>query len=650
MRIFSYFILCLSLCGCVSLSKAPSKPKPEVYVDKERIAVLGLKNKAGVNQGELNYLSEVIRGVASKLPKMRYSVMTEDNILVMLPPETKLEDCQDSCAVTTGRNLGAHWVLVGSVVRFGSALRVTVRLHHSKSGELRGSERVKGSTLEELEAPLEKAAFRLFSELNPNWVMTQRGDSRPSTKAESFADKMMKLQKTGDSTTSSESANSDYEVKLRRLQRIAKEKEQLEKQMRAEHEQKVEQAWDEAEPIIERGNQVAKRALDAFLNEFKDSPFGSERAQEAQDLFSKSSAEYEETMQEKHVEEVELEWDKLQSIINVRGETAQQAIELFIQRYASHPRGNPMLSEAKKTLSSLNQRDQTEVTAPDLNRSGPSVQTTELLRRELESRMSRQSKDVEQKMIRLIKNTPDTNRKKPLYLDRLASFYWKLASDAQNNGDLKKAGDIRQKAIGVYKYIVRSFPDFEEIDRILFALGFNFQQKQQNEEAKTIYTELIRSFPESRMLSDALFNLAEIYFASGDVPGASQRYNHVINNYTKSPVYPYAVYKLGWCFYNTTDYQGALNQFIKVIDLQNALSAKQPKKNRSSLKKAAQEDIVRVYVNIERATVSGAFKLLRRYAPNRRNKLVHSLAELYKFTGQKSKYNAVVSKISKQED
>ena len=46
--------------------------------------------------------------------------------------------------------------------------------------------------------------------------------------------------------------------------------------------------------------------------------------------------------------------------------------------------------------------------------------------------MRRQSRNVEQKLIRLIKNTDDTDRKKPLYLDRLASLL-KLAGDSQND-------------------------------------------------------------------------------------------------------------------------------------------------------------------------------------------------------------------------
>ena len=308
----------------------------------------------------------------------------------------------------------------------------------------------------------------------------------------------------------------------------------------------------------------------------------------------------------------------------------------------------------------------------NLGPAGPRINSTDALRRQKESRMRRQSQNVEQKLIRLIKNTPDTNRKKPLYLDRLASFYWKLAGDAQNDAyvaeeecfnksartdtdvdrcadmrvaNLRKAEEIREKAIGVYKYIVTKFDQFEELDRILFALGFNYQQKQQNEEAKTIYTELVQRYPDSKMLADALFNLADIYFASGDVPGASQLYNHVIEQYSDSPVYPYAIYKLGWCYYNTTDYQGALNQFIQVIDLQNALSARQKKKNRLSLKKEAQRDLIRVYVNITQATATGGLKLLKKYAPGRFDELAERLADLYTGTGQFNKSTTILRKL-----
>ena len=308
----------------------------------------------------------------------------------------------------------------------------------------------------------------------------------------------------------------------------------------------------------------------------------------------------------------------------------------------------------------------------DLGPSGPRINSMDALRREKESKIKRQGRNVEKKLIRLIKNTPDTDRRKPQYLDRLASLYWQMAGDVQNQayveeercfdrskksdadigrcdqvriGIEQKAENARAKAIEVYKYIVSGFPNFEEIDRILFALGFNYQQKEQNEDAKQIYTELIQNFNDSPLLPDALFNMADIYFGSGDIANASQLYNHVISNFPKASVYIYAIYKLGWCYYNRSDFQSALNQFIQVIEYQNKLSQRQLKKNRLSLKKEAQRDMIRVYVNIEAATASGGIKLIKTYAPKRYAELAEQLADLYSGTGQFLKSNQILRRL-----
>ncbi len=128
-----------TLWGC-GASTSAGVSKTQKAGGKERIAVLDLKNRAGVKDSELLYLTSLIRQAAGRLPSDRFSVMTKDNILVLLPPGTQIEDCVGTCAVDTGRRLGAQWILVGEVVRFGSALRVVLNLHHSQSGELRKSD------------------------------------------------------------------------------------------------------------------------------------------------------------------------------------------------------------------------------------------------------------------------------------------------------------------------------------------------------------------------------------------------------------------------------------------------------------------------------------------------------------------------------
>ena len=135
---------------------------------KERIAVMQLTNKAGVKPSEISYLSNLLRQAASRLPRSKYLVMTNDNLMVLLPDGVNLDDCEASCAVDMGRKVGAHYILVGEVVRFGQSLRVSLNLHHSGSGELRGSDTVKGDTVESLEGPLQGTAVGLFSALDPS--------------------------------------------------------------------------------------------------------------------------------------------------------------------------------------------------------------------------------------------------------------------------------------------------------------------------------------------------------------------------------------------------------------------------------------------------------------------------------------------------
>ena len=148
------------------ISKQNSQSNEQL--DKSRVAVLDLQNRAKLEEESVNYLSSLLRQAASRLPSQKYSVMTRDNLQVMLPPEVKIEDCQGSCAVDTGRKIGAQWVLTGEVINFGDELRITLSLHHSQSGELRGSEMVKGSDLRSLEGPLQGTAMGLFSALDPS--------------------------------------------------------------------------------------------------------------------------------------------------------------------------------------------------------------------------------------------------------------------------------------------------------------------------------------------------------------------------------------------------------------------------------------------------------------------------------------------------
>jgi len=105
----------LSLC-LYSVSVGGSVASAET--GEERVATLQIENRAELSKSDVQYLSDLVQQAALRLPTSRFSVMTNDNIQVMLPPGTRLEDCVDECAVQTARNLQAHWLVTGIVSRF----------------------------------------------------------------------------------------------------------------------------------------------------------------------------------------------------------------------------------------------------------------------------------------------------------------------------------------------------------------------------------------------------------------------------------------------------------------------------------------------------------------------------------------------------
>ena len=115
-------------------------------------------------------------------------------------------------------------------------------------------------------------------------------------------------------------------------------------------------------------------------------------------------------------------------------------------------------------------------------------------------------------------------------------------------------------------------------------------------------------------------------------------------NFPQASVYPYSVFKLGWCYYKKADYQGALKQFIRLIKTQRALT----KTHHLVLKRVAQYDLLKAYVNITEATAIAGLKLIKQYAPKRFKELGRILADLYKESGDIAKYHIVTRRIDKE--
>jgi TolB-like protein len=130
------------------------------------VAVLEFRNKLPDKDAvDAGYLTDVVRtAVLEQGGGLR--VMTRENILVLLQSQGKrLEDCEGECEVDTGRRLGADYLITGEVLRFGKSLKLNLKLHDTRQGQLLGGAQASGATVDELEKVISTAVSKLLSGL-----------------------------------------------------------------------------------------------------------------------------------------------------------------------------------------------------------------------------------------------------------------------------------------------------------------------------------------------------------------------------------------------------------------------------------------------------------------------------------------------------
>ena len=116
---------------------------------------------------EKQYLTDVLRSEAVKaLPaEQNYTIMTRENITMMLPPGKALEDCEGECLVETGKNISADYVAQGHVGRFGADLTITVELYETAGNKLLGSFSSKAQDIATLENEIRQKSHDLFIQI-----------------------------------------------------------------------------------------------------------------------------------------------------------------------------------------------------------------------------------------------------------------------------------------------------------------------------------------------------------------------------------------------------------------------------------------------------------------------------------------------------
>jgi len=169
----------------------------------------------------------------------------------------------------------------------------------------------------------------------------------------------------------------------------------------------------------------------------------------------------------------------------------------------------------------------------------------------------------------------------------------------------EQAKAYAQKAIGNYSTIVQEYKDFERTDEVLYFLGLNLMEMNDEKRGLVAYNRLIAKYPKSKYLPDAYLAVGEYWFNGSKGKRESlEKALDAYRNAAKFPenqVYGYALYKQGWCYFNMSDFEKAQDQFKAVVLYtkfagQEAVEGKKGAKgSRAGLAKEARTDYVRAY-------------------------------------------------------
>ena len=156
----------------------------------------------------------------------------------------------------------------------------------------------------------------------------------------------------------------------------------------------------------------------------------------------------------------------------------------------------------------------------------------------------------------------------------------------------------RANAEKYYAVIDSEYPNYPQLDEVLYYLAYEYEQANDNANARRVYYELIQKRPNSKYIPNAYLAFGELFFneAQGDPskwPFARDAYVKVIGYPPpNNKVYGYAWYKIAYVFWNNGELDKALNSFKKVIDFGTQYSQLP---NAAKLADSARKDIIPVY-------------------------------------------------------
>ena len=122
------------------------------------------------------------------------------------------------------------------------------------------------------------------------------------------------------------------------------------------------------------------------------------------------------------------------------------------------------------------------------------------------------------------------------------------------------------EAIHLYSALLKTYPNYERNDSVLYQLARAYELNAQPDKALATLDKLVANFPKSHYIDEAQFRRGEILFSNKSYPAAQSAYEAVIKFGSASGFYNQSLYKHGWSLFKQGESERSLESFSHVLD------------------------------------------------------------------------------------
>lgn len=149
---------------------------------------------------------------------------------------------------------------------------------------------------------------------------------------------------------------------------------------------------------------------------------------------------------------------------------------------------------------------------------------------------------------------------------RLGDLSVEVDEGARAAGGDSFSGMEIKEAIKLYEGLLRTYPDYERNDTVMYQLSRAYEAEAQPEKALAVLDDLVTKYPNSKWATEAQFRRGEILFSATRYREAETAYAAVVAAGASGGFYEQGLYKHGWSLFKQGRGEESVKSFLKVID------------------------------------------------------------------------------------